>query len=37
MQADFLTDAGPYYAGRVTPAIHYSLGGVAIDTSGRVQ
>ena len=34
--ADFLTDAGPYYAGRVTPAIHYSLGGVSIDTAGRV-
>jgi len=31
-------DAGaPFYVGNVTPALHYSLGGIAIDTKGRVK
>lgn len=34
--ANFVDDAGPFYAGRVTPAVHYTLGGISIDTSGRV-
>eukprot|EP00038_Savillea_parva_P021364 m.34421 g.34421 ORF g.34421 m.34421 type:complete len:1215 (+) comp5137_c0_seq2:283-3927(+) len=28
---------GPYHVGWVTPALHYSLGGIAIDTKGRVK
>lgn len=28
---------GPYHVGWVTPALHYTLGGVAIDTKGRVK
>ena len=27
---------GPYYAGRVTPVVHYTMGGVKVDDSGRV-
>jgi succinate dehydrogenase/fumarate reductase flavoprotein subunit len=27
---------GPFYAGLVTPALHYSMGGVAIDTEAHV-
>jgi len=30
------TDDGPYYAGLVTPVIHYCMGGVAISADGSV-
>ena len=29
-------DDGPYFAGKVTPAVHYTMGGVAADVKGRV-
>lgn len=29
-------DSGPFYAGKVTPVLHYSMGGVVIDAKGRV-
>ena len=28
--------SGPFYAGRVTPVVHYTMGGVKVDSSGRV-
>ena len=31
--ADF---GGPFYAGRVTPVVHYTMGGVRVDGRGRV-
>lgn len=27
---------GPWYAGRVTPVVHYSMGGLAVDAQGHV-
>ena len=30
-------DAGPVYAGIVTPAVHYTMGGVTIDKHAQVQ
>ena len=29
--------AGPFYAGRVTPVVHYTMGGVRVDERGRVR
>lgn len=29
------SDDGPYYAGLVTPVIHYCMGGLAISADGR--
>jgi FAD-dependent fumarate reductase len=31
-----LTRHGKWYLGKVTPVVHYTMGGVAIDTKGRV-
>ncbi len=31
------TSGGPFYAGLVTPALHYTMGGLAIDGEGRAQ
>ena len=28
--------SGPFYAGRVTPVVHYTMGGVKVDSEGRV-
>ena len=28
--------SGPFYAGRVTPVVHYTMGGVKVDNTGRV-
>ena len=28
--------SGPFFAGRVTPVVHYTMGGVKVDSSGRV-
>ena len=28
---------GPFYAGRVTPVVHYSMGGLQVDAQGGVQ
>ena len=28
--------SGPFYAGRVTPVVHYTMGGVKVDSYGRV-
>eukprot|EP01127_Copromyxa_protea_P017657 TRINITY_DN5414_c0_g4_i1.p1 TRINITY_DN5414_c0_g4~~TRINITY_DN5414_c0_g4_i1.p1 ORF type:complete len:1142 (-),score=252.37 TRINITY_DN5414_c0_g4_i1:82-3507(-) len=33
----FTPDTVPYYAGTVTPALHYCMGGIAIDSSGKVK
>jgi succinate dehydrogenase/fumarate reductase flavoprotein subunit len=34
---EFGPNHGPYHVGWVTPALHYSLGGVSIDAKGRVK
>eukprot|EP00301_Raphidiophrys_heterophryoidea_P021233 c5720_g1_i1.p1 GENE.c5720_g1_i1~~c5720_g1_i1.p1 ORF type:complete len:697 (+),score=184.63 c5720_g1_i1:59-2092(+) len=28
---------GPFHAGRITPVVHYTMGGIAIDAKGRVK
>ena len=28
--------SGPFYVGKIGPALHYTMGGLAIDTEGRV-
>lgn len=28
--------SGPFYAGRVTPVVHYTMGGIKVDNVGRV-
>mmetsp|Transcript_3690 Transcript_3690/g.11574 ORF Transcript_3690/g.11574 Transcript_3690/m.11574 type:complete len:1144 (-) Transcript_3690:85-3516(-) len=33
----FGAEDGPFHVGWVTPALHYSLGGIAIDSKGRVK
>ena len=34
--APFLVPSGKFYAGRVTPVVHYTMGGVRVDNLGRV-
>jgi len=34
--AEFASTSGPFYVGTVTPALHYCMGGVAIDAEAHV-